>query len=517
MTDTTQHNQPVARRVTERIAARVSGRHCTVLGYGISNRPLCAWLVSHGAASLTVRDKRTYAQMQADGDIDRLAALGATVVAGEQYLADTAGDLIFRTPGIRPDLPELTRAVENGSILTSEMELFLDLTPATVIALTGSDGKTTTTTLASRILEVATERTGRGRVFLGGNIGAPLLPRVEEMTEADIAVVELSSFQLMTISPEHLCRVAVTNVSANHQDWHRGMEEYVAAKARLLGKDGFAPRLAVLNAENAYTREMGRGLTYPVVWFSGAYGLPATWTPEGYDPARGDAAVFERDGMIVCRSAASELIPVLPVAAIRVPGRHNVENFMTAMALSCVPAGKNAPLALPDDVRAVAEAFTGVAHRLELVAEHGGVRYYNSSIDSSPARTEAALCALHSVDAGARPPIVLCGGRDKNTDFAPLAEVLCRSVSAVVITGEAREKILASLRACPAYDPDKLPTAVIPDYREAMRAACEMAGAGDTILLSPACTSFDAFRNFEERGEVFRAIVAEHVGKQKNG
>ena len=515
MTDTSNQQKAVTRSISERISDRVSGRSCTVLGYGISNRPLCEWLVSHGASSLTVRDKRTREQMQADGDIDRLAALGATVVCGEQYLADVAGDLIFRTPGIRPDLPALTRAVENGSTLTSEMELFLDLTPATVIALSGSDGKTTTTTLTARILEAAARRIGRGRVFLGGNIGSPLLSRVEEMTEADVAVVELSSFQLMTISPEKLSRVAVTNVSANHQDWHRGMEEYVAAKARLLGEGGFAPRMAVLNAANEYTCRMGveKGITYPIVWFSGEYDLPSDWTPKGYDPDRGDAVVFERDGVIVCRSANAELTPILPVSSIRVPGRHNVENFMTAISLSCVTAGDLAPIAVPADAQSVAEAFTGVAHRLELVAEQDGVRYYNSSIDSSPARTEAALHALRSVDEGARPPIVICGGRDKNTDFAPLAEALCRSVSAVVITGEAREKILAALNACPAYDPDRLPVTVIPDYREAMRSACEMAKEGDTVLLSPACTSFDVFRNFEERGEVFRTIVQAHVGR----
>lgn len=513
MTDTPKHPKVVVRTVAERISDRVSGKSCTVLGYGISNRPLCEWLVSHGASSLTVRDKRTYAQMQADGDIDRLAALGATVVCGEQYLADIAGDLIFRTPGIRPDLPELIRAVENGSTLTSEMELFLDLTPATVIALSGSDGKTTTTTLTARILEAATDRTGKGRVFLGGNIGSPLLSRVEEMTETDVAVVELSSFQLMTISPEHLSRVAVTNISANHQDWHRGMEEYVAAKARLLGEGGFAPHMAVLNAANEYTARMEKGITYPIVWFSGEYGLPSDWTPKGYDPDRGDAVVFERDGVIVCRSANAVLTPILPISSIRVPGRHNVENFMTAISLSCVTAGDLAPLADPVDAQSVAEAFTGVAHRLELVAEQDGVRYYNSSIDSSPARTEAALHALRSVNVKARPPIVICGGRDKNTDFAPLAEALCRSVSAVVITGEAREKILAALNACPAYNPDRLPVAVIPDYREAMRSACEMAKEGDTVLLSPACTSFDVFRNFEERGEVFRTIVQAHVGR----
>ncbi len=502
MTDTPINPQSVACRIAE----CVGGKHCTVLGYGISNRPLCEWLVTHGIASLTVRDRRTREQMEADGDIDRLSRLGATVICGEDYLADITGDLVFRTPGIRPDLPPLVLAAERGAVLTSEMELFLALTPVAVIALSGSDGKTTTTTLTARIAEAAMARTGAGRVFLGGNIGAPLLPRVEEMTEADIAVLELSSFQLMTITPAHIFRAALTNISPNHLNWHTDMAEYISAKARLLGVGTDAPRMAVLNAENPHTHALGNTLTYPVVWFSGAYDLPRDWTPDGYEPARGDAAVYDLDGTVVCRTVEG-VTPILPIHRIRLPGRHNVENFMTAVALLCVPAGATAPVAMPADVQSVADTFTGVAHRLELVAERDGVRYYNSSIDSSPTRTEAALHALYATDERARPPIIICGGRDKNTDFAPLAENLCRYVSAVILTGEAREKILAALRACPLYDPDKLPVTMIADYREAMRSACKMAEAGDTVLLSPACTSFDAFRNFEERGEVFRAIV----------
>ncbi len=487
--------------------ARVEGKHCTVLGYGISNRPLCAWLVAHGAATLTVRDKRTREKLEADGDLARLSALGATVVAGEDYLEGLSGDLIFRTPGIRPDHPAILCAVAAGATLTSEMELFLELTPATVIALSGSDGKTTTTTLTARIAEAAAARMGEGRVYLGGNIGAPLLPLVEEMTAHDLCVVELSSFQLMTITPAHLTRVAVTNITPNHLNWHPDMEEYVAAKAHLLGVDGVCPRMAVLNADNPYTRALGRDLSYPVVWFSGnKRSYTAWWAPGCYVADRGDAVVFDLNGTIAVRKWDS-VFPVLPIDRIRLPGRHNVENYMTAIALTCVPVGGLLPVATPEDVCSVADEFTGVRHRLEPVAEKNGVRYFNSSIDSSPTRTEAALHALRAVDEGAKNPILICGGQDKNTDFAPLAVNLCRYASAVVVTGEAREKILDALHACSLFDPDKLPVTVIPDYREAMRAACEMARPGDTVLLSPACTSFDAFRNFEERGDVFCEIV----------
>ncbi len=484
----------------------VAGKHCTVIGYGISNRPLCAWLMAHGAASLTVCDKRTKEKMTADGDLARLAALGATVVCGEDYLEHLSGDLIFRSPGVRPDLPGLLRARGAGATLTSEMELFLDLTPASVIAISGSDGKTTTTTLTSLIAGAAAAREGKGQVYLGGNIGTPLLSEVESMTEEDRAVVELSSFQLMTITPAHIERVALTNITPNHLNWHPDMEEYAAAKARLLGVNGVQPQMAVLNAENAYTRAMGTHAGIPVVWFSGAQNLPADWTPEGFDRARGDAVVFDLDGVMVSR-VGETVTPLLELDRIRLPGRHNVENFMTAVALTCVPVGGLAPIATPADVATVAADFTGVRHRLETVREWQGVRFINSSIDSSPTRTEAALHALRETGENAKAPIIICGGRDKNTDFAPLADALCRMTSAVILTGEAREKILDALVSCPRFDPERLPVTVIPDYREAMEAACRMARHGDTVLLSPACTSFDAFRNFEERGDVFCEMV----------
>ncbi len=467
--------------------------------------------MEHGAASLTVRDKRSREQMEADGDIDRLAALGATVICGDGYLADIQADLVFRTPGIRPDLPELVAAVERGATLTSEMELFLELTPAAVIALSGSDGKTTTTTVTSLICEAAAERLGRGRVFLGGNIGSPLLSRVEDMTDEDTAVVELSSFQLMTVSPRHLTRVAVTNITPNHLNWHPDMTEYVAAKTRLLGVGDARPQMAVLNAANGYTTAMGRDVPYPVVWFSGEADLPSDWTPDGFNAERGDAVVFDLGGTIVSR-VGDTVTPILPIDRIRLPGRHNVENYMTAIALVCVPVGDLAPMATPADVQAVADEFVGVRHRLEPVAGRAGVRYFNSSIDSSPTRTEAALHALRAVDNDAKNPTVICGGQDKNTDFSPLAENLCRMASAVVLTGAAWEKIWTSIQACPLYDPAKLPVTVIPDYREAMRLTCEAAAVGDTVLLSPACTSFDAFRNFEERGDVFCEMVKSLAG-----
>lgn len=490
---------------------RIRGGTCAVLGYGVSNRPLVEWLIAHGARSVTVHDKRTPEAMERDGDAARLARLaekGVALVCGDGYLDGLEGDIIFRSPGFRPDLPAIRTAVAAGAVLSSEMELFLSLTEATVIGLSGSDGKTTTTTLTARILEAACRRTGKGRVYLGGNIGTPLLPLVEDMTADDFAVVELSSFQLMTMGGEAgVNRAVLTNISPNHLNWHTDMDEYVRAKSRLLREDCHdgVPQLRVLNFHNAYTRAMEPPPGIPLVWFSAS---GSDWVHAAVRDADCRAAVYEQDGRIRITDGDHQTA-VLDVSRIRLPGRHNVENYMAAIGVTCVHLRNAPPLATPADVQAVADSFTGVPHRLELIRQRGDIRYYNGSIDSSPTRTVAALNAIREMNEreGRRAPIVICGGQDKHIPFDPLAVALCHMASAVVLTGEARDQILTALQRCPDYDPDQLPVTVIPDYRTAMQTACEMAGEGDTVLLSPACTSFDAFRNFEERGNAFREIV----------
>ncbi len=478
------------------IMQKIRGGRCAVLGYGVSNRPLVPWLLTHGASHVTVYDKRTAEQFVADGDMNVLQGLGVAVVCGGTYLDDLSdADVIFRSPGIRPDHPAIAAAVGGGACLTSEMELFLALTEATVMAVTGSDGKTTTTTLTSLLLKRQVETDGRGKVYLGGNIGTPLLPLVDEMTADDYAVVELSSFQLMTLR-QAPARAAITNITHNHLNWHPCMDEYVEAKTRICTSPGLSH--AVLNLGNDYTRVIGAFADVPVTWFS-AYDEP--WnTPLPRYVAK-DRRIYERNGMIFLRDGTGEHA-LLETARIRLPGRHNIENYMTALGLT-------AGLVTPDTIGQVADTFTGVPHRVELVREWNGVRYYNSSIDSSPNRACAALRAMREMNErqGRPDPIVICGGQDKHIPFDQLAEGLCAYAKAVVLTGEARDQILAALHNCPSYDPEKLPVTVIPDYLTAMREACLMATPGDTVLLSPACTSFDAFRNFEERGEKFKEIV----------
>ncbi|MGM9653076.1 MAG: UDP-N-acetylmuramoyl-L-alanine--D-glutamate ligase [Eubacteriales bacterium] len=458
------------------------GKTAALLGAGVSNMPLAGYLVSHGT-SVTARDKKTE---EALGENARkLRALGVRLICGEQYLDGIREDYVFRSPGFRPDLPALTAAAAQGSVITSEMELFLENRPCPVVGVTGSDGKTTTTTLISEILTRALAARG-AHVFLGGNIGEPMLYRIERMRETDIAVVELSSFQLMTVRDAPDVSV-ITNVTPNHLNWHTGMDEYIAAKARILDGCG----RAVLNFENEITRKLARSAAAPVTLFAHAPIPDSEMRPQ-------DSAVYERDGWIVFRCFGEEKeYPVLALSDILLPGTHNAENYMAAIAAVRGYAGS-------EEITAVARTFAGVRHRLELVRECGGVSYYNSSIDSSPTRTAAALGAM-----GSRPLVLICGGYDKHIPFAPLADAILahQNIRALVLTGATAGAIDAALRAHPAFDPARLPVTHEADFTQAVLRASEAARPGDAVLLSPACASFDAFANFEERGERYCEIV----------
>jgi len=467
------------------MAEQLRGKTATVLGLGISNLPLIDFLLKHGVR-VTARDGKRQSEL---GTVpEELLARGVPLIAGPSYLEGINEQLLFRTPGLRPDRPELLAAVERGSVLTSEMELFLELTPATVIGVTGSDGKTTTTTLTGLLLEKECERQGRGRVYVGGNIGRPLLPLVEEMTSEDFAVVELSSFQLQTVT-RSADFAALTNLSENHLNWHVDMAEYVRAKTNIFAHG--QNRRVVINAENAESTALLAKIRQPVTLFSSAKTDAAAFSSL---QKKGDSAVYISGGQI-CYSDGERTEPLLDVANIRLPGRHNLENYMTALALTHRMVSR-------ESILAVAREFTGVRHRLEPVRELDGVRYYNSSIDSSPSRTAAALSAL-----APEKPIVICGGADKKCPFEPLAQALCEHAKAVVLTGQTADRIREVLKEQPAVKAGELPIYGDPDFQRAVELARAIAQSGDTVLLSPACTSFDAFRNFEERGDRFCEIV----------
>ncbi|MDE6108271.1 MAG: UDP-N-acetylmuramoyl-L-alanine--D-glutamate ligase, partial [Oscillospiraceae bacterium] len=397
-----------------------------------------------------------------------------TVYLGEDYLEHLKGqDVIFRTPGLRPDLPQIQAAVEEGAILTSEMEAFFQVCPCPIIGVTGSDGKTTTTTIIAKLLEASGHT-----VHLGGNIGKPLLPEVSQMKEADIAVVELSSFQLMTmgISP-HIS--VVTNLAPNHLDVHKSMEEYTEAKKNIFTYQTKQDCL-ILNTDNEITRSFAAIAAGETVLFSRRV------MPEGN-------GVFLRNGAIWVRNDRGER-QVLPCGDILLPGDHNVENYMAA--IGAVDG------LVPDEViRSFAKTFGGVEHRIELVRELDGVRYYNDSIASSPTRTMAGLkCFPEKV-------ILIAGGYDKHIPVDVLGPAILEHVKLLILTGATSTKIRAATEEASGYQKGSPDIQEYEDFREAIEAARAAARPGDVVLLSPACASFDKFKNFMERGNTFKSIV----------
>ena len=455
------------------IKNRIKNARCAVLGLGVSNIPLVELLLECGN-EITVHDKSSVDVLGARAE--EFEKRGVRFVTGEGYLDNIDADIIFRSPGIRPDHKGIADAVKRGAILTSEMELFIELTPAKIFAITGSDGKTTTTTIAYKLLEKEFENSDR-KAYVGGNIGTPLLSRVGEMSKDDICVLELSSFQLftMTKSPE---RAVITNLSPNHLDWHRDMGEYVDAKTNIFK---FGAKRLITNAGNELTKQIIPNVKCDVSVFSAYLGISQMSDFE--------YAYFLDEGYI-CHWLEGENKKIINVSEILVPGIHNVENYMAAISLT-------EGFVSHDTIKYVATTFGGVEHRLEFVRELDGVKYYNSSIDSSPSRTAAALSALD------KKPIVICGGYDKNIPFEPLADALVDRAKSVVLTGATASKILGSINA----KQTNLPVFIERDFELALNKAKELARNGDIVLLSPACASFDAFKNFMERGNKFKQIV----------
>lgn len=471
--------------IREELTKRFKGKVCRVLGFARSNKPLVSILLDAGA-TVYVHDKNE--NIVNDEKYCEFSSRGVSFLTGAEYLsAGLFGDYIFRSPAFRPDLPEIRAAIGKGAELSSEMELFFDYCPCEIIGITGSDGKTTTTTLTHLFLETEFAKVGDRRAYVGGNIGAPLLPLIFEMTEKDVAVVELSSFQLMTMKRSP-ARALVTNVTPNHLNWHVDMDEYIAAKCNIFWHTG--AKMLVANRENEVTREVAKNCDLPVTYFSSRMSDYEDIVPYFKENAK---AIYERDGMIVMDNGR-EKREIVKTDDIRLPGRHNVENYMAAIALTEGHVST-------ETIQTVAKSFNGVEHRLELVRERDGVKFYNSSIDSSPARTAAALSAI------SHKPIIICGGSEKGVKFDTLACDLCEKTKAVVLTGDAAPSILAEIEKCPLYDREKLYVIHIPDFDEAVKKAASLAEKGDIVLLSPACASFDHFKDFAHRGNHFKELV----------
>ena len=440
-----------------------------VLGIGVSNTPLVQLLLRSGIR-VTACDKRTREQL---GTLaDELKQAGCTLRLGPDYLEGLHEDVIFRTPGLRPDVPQLAAAVANGSMLTSEMEEFFRVCPCPIIAVTGSDGKTTTTTIIAELLKAA-----GNTVWVGGNIGHPLLCDADRMRPQDYAVLELSSFQLMTMDRSPHIAV-VTNLAPNHLDMHKDMAEYVAAKENIF-RHQTAGDIAVFNADNAITAEQAGRTVGRSRRFSRQTEL--------------NDGVFLRGEDIVCRSAEGERV-VMKTSDIKIPGVHNVENYMAAIAAvdGLVPDGI---------IRDFARSFGGVEHRIELVRTYRGVRYYNDSIASSPSRTIAGLRSFPEK------VILIAGGYDKHIPFDVLGPEVTAHVKLLVLCGATAGKIRAAVEAAPDYRPGRPEILEVTPFQAAVEAARDHAAAGDVVTLSPACAAFDQFKNFAERGRAFKEIV----------
>ncbi len=441
-------------------ASEFKNKSVGFVGMGVSNLPVIKLFISSGAKCI-VRDKN---DLSSRDFYTELCANGVEFIMGDAYLDNITETLLFLSPAVRPDLEGLKIARENGTRVTSEMEEFFRLCPCKKIAVTGSDGKTTTTTLIAKLLESAGYK-----AWLGGNIGVNLFAILDEISPDDFAVVELSSFQLMKLSQSPDIAV-VTNVAPNHLDWHRDMDEYVVSKKNIFAFQN-EDSLLVLNADDDYCRSFENEAKGKVRTVSGK--------------TSSNGAYFNQEGIF---SSNGELL--VNDSDIRIVGRHNRYNYCEAYTAVC-------DFVTHDVLRKVAGEFGGVEHRIEFVRELDGVKYYNSSIDSSPSRTRACLESFET------PVVAITGGYDKNIPYEPLGELFVRKVRFAVLCGATAVKIAKALD-----DVGFTTYEIVSDFEKAVDLAKEKAVFGDSVVLTPASASFDMFKNFAERGNVFKDIVS---------
>ncbi len=451
-----------------------NGKRVTILGGARQGQAAARWLACHGAR-VTVNDRRTAEQMAVARSA--LADTPVTWVLGSHpvEILDTT-DIVCLSGGVPLDNPMVIEAVQRGIPLTNDTQVFMETVPCQTVGITGSSGKTTTTTLAGQMAKTAFS----DKVYVGGNIGDPLLNYVDKMKPDDLAILEISSFQLeqMTLSPNV---AAVLNITPNHLDRHATMETYTAAKVRILDFQTTGDTAVLCREDPGSWRLRGKVHGRLI-----SFGF-------GHIPGKQDGS-FLADDILHLRERGVE-IPLLRRDQIQLRGEHNVMNILAAFAI-----GYAAGLPL-DAMLEAAEDFRGVAHRLELVREWNGARWYNDSIATAPERTMAAIRSFNE------PIILLLGGRDKNLPWEELAVLVHERVERVVLFGEAAEKIAAALKL--AHGPRQQTVESCKGLEEAVQAAARLTEPGNVVLLSPGGTSFDQFLDFEERGEAFRKWVSE--------
>ena len=448
----------------------VRGRRVAVIGLGVSNIPLIDYLYKL-QAKVTVFDERDKEKLDEEV-VKKIEDYGFELVTGKNALHFLRGyNIIFRSPSCLPTTLQLKSEQKRGAIVTSEIEMLMNICPCKIIGVTGSDGKTTTTTLIYEIL-----KKGGYNCHLGGNIGIPLFTKVRDFKEDDIVILELSSFQLMgmEVSPDIS---VITNISPNHLDKHSSYEEYIEAKKNIFNYQDSTGKV-VLNYDNEITHSSKNEAEGKVVFFSSKEKL--------------DDGVIYDDGMIKeCEDGVRKHL--INVKDIHLRGVHNYENICAAIAAT------SGLVSQETQVEAIKE-FKGVEHRLEFVREINGVKWYNDSIGTSPTRT---IAGLNSFD---EKIVLIAGGYDKNLDYAPLARPILDKVSKLILMGKTASKI---------YDAvvnELAPDEVFPIYRaknveQSVELAYKFAEPGEIVLFSPASASFDMFKNFAERGEKFKELV----------
>ena len=460
----------------QKLAELIQGKKVAFIGAGVSHKTLIKEFVELGAHVTLCDQKKSVEEF---GDYAAtIRELGIDLSLGEHYLDGFKGqDIIMRTPGFVGYFEKpLQDAMAAGTMVTSEVELFFDFCPCEIVAVTGSDGKTTTTTLISKFYEAA----GR-KVHLGGNIGAALLPMLPEVRPEDVAVVELSSFQLISMHQSPKIAV-VTNVTPNHLDHHKDMQEYIDAKRNILLYQN-PPCRAVLGYENEISRSMQKDCKGRQVWFTRLHDTD-------------NGAFLRKEDNMLCMAEDGVVTPFLAQKDIKLRGLHNIENLLAAAAA----VWGEVPV---EAIQKVGSTFTGVEHRIEPVRTLDGVLYYNDSIGTSPTRT---IAGLRSFD---QKIILIAGGYDKKIPYEPLAPEIVAHVKVLVLMGATAPRIEKAVREDPNFDPQALPILHADSMQHAVELARGAAKPGDIVSLSPASASFDLYPNFEVRGRDYKRIVNE--------
>lgn len=451
----------------------LKGKKVAIIGLGVSNLPLLKYMY-YQKADVTVFDQKEEEKIEKK-NIDEVKKYNFKMSLGKDCMKNLNGfDIIFRSPSFLPTRPELVKEKNRGAIVTSEIEMLMKLTPSKIIGVTGSDGKTTTTSLIYSILKEAGYNT-----YLGGNIGIPLFTKVEEMKPEDIVVLELSSFQLMGMEVSPNIGV-ITNITPNHLNIHKDYNEYIEAKKTIF-KHQNENDVIVLNYDNEITRECAKEANSKVIFFSGKEKLENGFIVDGNTIKECEDGIRKH---------------ILDTKDVQLRGEHNYENIATALA-----ATKDL-VSTEIAVKAI-KKFKAVEHRLEFVREIDGCRWYNDSVSSSPTRT---IAGLKSFDEDI---VLIAGGYDKNLDYTPIAKPILDKVKTLILLGQTSGKIFDAVKKEEENQGKKIKIYMCDNLKDAVNLAKKSAVKGQVVLFSPASASFDMFKNFAERGKIFKKLVNE--------